>query len=280
MPTLPRRRSSAAAPVRRSLGEGGFTLIELLTVIAIIGILIAIVVPTVGSMQKRAQRAVDGTNLREILKAAQVYASDNQDKFPDPQAINNTLLASTQLAWKWPGILAKNRILENSEFYFSKVDPATAQNVQPIAFIITPSAQRNQLHPSFTNNRSPSWEFIGGGRTSDHPMTPVIYTRGLMSNGTWSPTSGVYGTTGGYIAFNGGAVTFYPNLGTAQTSPLISNNPSSTSINHPIDIRQSIPLNGTAVSAASGRIYGIPPQGIGAGGMIGTANGALASRGQ
>ena len=272
MPTLSRRRSSAAA---------AFTLIELLTVIAIIGILAAILVPTVGSMQKRAQRAVDGTNVREILKAGQVYASDNQDKYPDPQptGIPNTVLNATQLTWKWPGILAKNRILENAEFYFSKVDPATEQNAQPIQFIITPSAQRNQLHPTFTTSRSPSWEFVGGGKTSDHPMTPVIYTRGLQPTGIWSATSGVYGDTGGYVAFNGGAVTFYPNLGTPQTSPLVSNNPSSTSQNRPTDLKQAIPLNGTAVTNASARIYGIPPL-TGAGGMMGSPNGTLATRGQ
>ena len=66
--------------------RSAFTLIELLTVIAIIGILAALIFPTVGKMRETAQRAVDGSNLREIVKAAQLYAADNNDRLPDPLA--------------------------------------------------------------------------------------------------------------------------------------------------------------------------------------------------
>lgn len=268
MRNFPRRRSPAA----------GFTLIELLTVIAIIGILAAIVIPTVGSVREKAERTVDGTKVREILKAAQVYASDNQDRLPNPQALATTFPGS-QPVFRWPGILAKNKILETHDLYFAKNDPAANQNPNPVQFIITPSAARNQLHPSFTAGRSPSWEFVGGVKMNDNPMTPVIYTRGLQANGQWSPTSGVYRDQGGYVAFLSGAVNFYPNLGTAATSPLVSNFANSTSVQRPLNVLQAIPLNGAATNANSARIYGVPPA-VGAGGMLGTPAGALATRGQ
>ena len=254
-----------------------FTLIELLTVIAIIGILAAIVIPTVGSVREKAQRAVDGNNLREVLKAAQIYAGDNQDRLPDPQQITNAVLTSPQLAWKWPGILAKNNILTDPSFYFAKND-AAFNGTYP-TFIILPSAARNSLHLSFTNGRSPSWEFVGGIKMSDNPMTPVVYTRGLQSNGTWSITSGVYKDAGGYISFLGGNVGFYSSTNPATTPPgvFVSNNPTSTSQTRPTDPRQAIPFN-TSNANASGRIYGVPPP-SGAGGMIGSANGTLATRG-
>lgn len=241
--------------------------------IAIIGILAAIVIPTVGSVREKAQRAVDGNNLREILKAAQVYAGDNQDRLPNPTQINNTVLNSPQLIWKWPGILAKNKILENPEFYYAKNDPAFSGT--PPTFIILPSAARNALHPSFTNGRSPSWEFVGGIKMNDNPNTPVIYTRGLMPSGLWSPTSGVYKDTGGFIAFLGGNVGFYPS--TNNPTLFVSNNPTSTNANKFANVRVAIPFNATA-PAQSARIYGIPPT-TGAGGMIGSANGTLATRG-
>jgi prepilin-type N-terminal cleavage/methylation domain-containing protein len=259
---------------RRVSDVAAFTLIELLTVIAIIGILAAIVIPTVGTVREKAQRAVDSNSVREILKAAQIYAGDNQDRLPDPQNIPNATLNAPQPAWKWPGILAKNNILTDPTFYFAKNDPAF--NGTYPQFIIQPTAQRNSLHTTFTTGRSPSWEFVGGVKMSDAATTPVIYTRGLTAQGTWNTTSGVYKDTGGFIAFLGGNVAFYPNVQGAN-SPFFSNNPTSTSQTKPQDIRQAIPFNTTS-SAQSARIYGIPPA-AGGGGMIGSAGGTLATRG-
>ena len=111
---------------------------------------------------------------------------------------------------------------------------------------------------------------------TDAATTPVVYTRGLQANGTWSPTSGVYRDTGGFIAFLGGNISFYPNVSTPATSPFLTNNTTSTSQTKPIDVRQAIPFN--TVAASTGRIYGIPPP-SGAGGMVGSANGTVASRG-
>ncbi|AHF89578.1 prepilin-type N-terminal cleavage/methylation domain-containing protein [Opitutaceae bacterium TAV1] len=59
-----------------------FTLIELLTVIAIIGILAAIIIPTVGKVRQVANRAACASNLRQIGIATFNYATDNKDWLP------------------------------------------------------------------------------------------------------------------------------------------------------------------------------------------------------
>lgn len=60
----------------------GFTLIELLTVIAIIGILAAIIIPTVGAVRESARASQCASNLREKGKATLLFADDNRGRLP------------------------------------------------------------------------------------------------------------------------------------------------------------------------------------------------------
>lgn len=60
----------------------GFTLIELLTVIAIIGILAAILIPVVGRVRESARGSACASNMRQIGQAAHMYAADNNGKGP------------------------------------------------------------------------------------------------------------------------------------------------------------------------------------------------------
>lgn len=67
-------------PGRRA--RAGFTLIELLTVIAIIGILAAIIVPVVGSVRASARASQCASNLRQLGMATTLFAADNKQRLP------------------------------------------------------------------------------------------------------------------------------------------------------------------------------------------------------
>jgi prepilin-type N-terminal cleavage/methylation domain-containing protein len=261
--------SSAQGLRRRASRAAAFTLIELLTVIAIIGILAAIVIPTVGTVREKAQRAVDSNNLREIVKAAQIYAGENNDRLPDPRTIPATTLQNATQALLWPGILARNGILNDPTFWFSKSDQFFA-GVFPVSIINTTDATKRTLDSSFAG-KSLAWEFASGLKMSDPAAMPIIWTRGLQTNGTWSLNSGVYRDIGGYIGFLGGNVAFYSNTGVNATAGIFTSNNTTTGSRKTNNVQQDIPL--------AGFIYGIPPTGTGSGPILGRATGTAAARG-
>ena len=67
---------------KRSGAKSAFTLIELLTVIAIIGILAAILIPVVSKVRSTARRSVCASNLRQIGMGIWMYTNDNQGRLP------------------------------------------------------------------------------------------------------------------------------------------------------------------------------------------------------
>src|ERR1700742_2561355 len=80
----------------------GFTLIELLVVVAIIALLIAILLPSLGKARELSNRSACGANCRGIMQSFNVYAADNGDAYPTVIGAasagaynNNSLLAET-----------------------------------------------------------------------------------------------------------------------------------------------------------------------------------------
>ena len=82
---MTKRRIGAKLLKRGKMHEtNGFTLIELLVVMAIIIILAGFLLPSLGRAKEQAIKTSCANNLKQIGFALEMYANDNNGKYPSP----------------------------------------------------------------------------------------------------------------------------------------------------------------------------------------------------
>ena len=112
----------------------GFTLIELLIVMAIIGILMAILFPTISAVYRSAMEAQCQSHIGELAKAVAAYCQQYDGKFPfigygatplDTASASDWLYVGSSVTpptFLDEGVLVKNKIVGKTDIFFCPSD--------------------------------------------------------------------------------------------------------------------------------------------------------------
>lgn len=200
----------------------GFTLIELLTVIAIIGILAAIIIPTVGKVRETAKKSVASSNLRQIGQASLIFATDNNDNLPS----TNSSVGGTNVSG-FQGVmlaLADGGGLNDASVWFANGQEGTIT-------LSTVSSGTNKTTLQTTALTNNSYAYVAGLTATDASTTPIAWSKGVNASGVWSDSASnsPWKKDGGHIVFLGGNVGWYKgplstNSGVISTNGVATNN--------------------------------------------------------
>ena len=93
-------RSRRPHPARKSFSRtGAFTLTELLTVIAIIGVLAAIIIPTVGKVRESARSSQCASNLRQVFNLYMIDVQENRGRTPADVELDPVTQKPKSIVW-------------------------------------------------------------------------------------------------------------------------------------------------------------------------------------
>ena len=210
------------AILRRSKG---FTLIEVLTVIAIIAILSAILIPTVSQMQATARKTKDLSNMRQIINASQTFGAQNGDLMVQAgHNVSGGSLTYDSSATTAPSIgqvaavLAQASGLNDLNIWISDSDTEAMQLNGPTPALVGGAmnpdlADTNPLDDADPENPTSSgflsFHYVVGLNLNAPPQTPLVFTRLNSSAGSGWSASDMYKGSGGHIGFAGGNVAWY-----------------------------------------------------------------------
>jgi prepilin-type N-terminal cleavage/methylation domain-containing protein len=223
--------------------KNGFTLVELIVVISIVGVLMAFVLPSISGVLERSRKSNAQNCLKQIVNAYLMYREDKGDIDPSTPLVTDGWGKETVRNIKlFAMLMAQEGLLNDAHSYIFPSDSlAKSKNtVQKDMIVHADGVTYADCWSSDADSEGFSINIVLGlSNNCQSNTTPIAFTRGLKSDGTWDETSGVFGKKGGFVAFLDGRVKWFDNV----TGKLMKADMTDTTSN----LREAIPAGATII---------------------------------
>ncbi|MDR1591049.1 MAG: hypothetical protein LBR92_03595, partial [Puniceicoccales bacterium] len=181
--------------------------------IAIIGILLAILLPAMSAIKLSAQKVKDQSNLQKIAEAWKTFHVEKglEMRWEENMVLDMVVGYAGGYDKDLPVLIADPYIyVSSADRYASPIVGESVLGDFPGGDHNTAFALANNFLTGGSDGLVFSYCLIAGSLGNVSPATtPVAFTRGLTTNGFWDEKVGIYGSKGGFVAFADGHVTWF-----------------------------------------------------------------------